>query len=100
MRSHIVNQLLSLNPNALLCEEYEDALIGIAFREDGTPVAMYDRTRCLLILEAQGLEDAEEWFSFNVDCAWMGPNTPVFATIESWTWSDSLPTGQGDAAEA
>ncbi len=47
------------------------------------PVALYDRKKCIEILEKQGMtkEEAYEYFDYNVIGAWMGKSTPAFATI-------------------
>ena len=44
------------------------------------PVTCYDRTKCIAILVDGGMteEEAEEYFSFNVDDAWVGESTPMF----------------------
>lgn len=42
---------------------------------------VYDAQRCLEILcgdKDLSMEDAEEYMSFNVTGAWVGPRTPVF----------------------
>jgi hypothetical protein len=65
----------------LLADGFEDAFIGVVYGKMREPVACYDREKCIAILIARdGMtgDDAEEFFSFNVDDAWMGEKTPMF----------------------
>ena len=67
-----------------LADGFEGAFIGIAQRFGMEPVALYDREKCIRILmERDGMtwEGAEEFFSFNVEGAWVGEKTPAFATL-------------------
>ena len=67
------------NPEALLFDGHESALVGVA-RRCGQPVlAVYDEELIIQSLIAQGLsaEDAEEFYEFNVAGAWVGPMTPI-----------------------
>ena len=64
----------------LLADGFKEALIGLGHRFTYA-VAVYDRQKCLDILIARdGMtgEEAEEYFSFNVEGAFMGEHTPVF----------------------
>ena len=65
---------------ALLADGFEEALIGLGHRFTYA-VAVYDRQKCLDILMARDgmtYEEAEEYFSFNVEGAYVGEQTPVF----------------------
>lgn len=49
-----------------------------------TPQVLLDRTKCIKILEGQGMtnEEAEEFFEFNTIGSGMGDEgTPLFATL-------------------
>ena len=63
----------------LLADGFENAFVGIA-RQFGQPIAVYDRKKCLCCLVKQGMsyEEAEEYFSFNTEGAWVGSGTPAF----------------------
>lgn len=73
---------------ALLLEPQEffnKALLGIAQRADGIIVAAYDSAKCILALQEQNAwdyDEAQEWFEFNVQGAYAGPNSPMF--IDVW----------------
>jgi len=79
-RDALSEALAEANPDALLFDGFEDALIGIARQQHKRPLAVYDRAKCLQILqERDGMvpEDAELCFSFNTEGAWVGENTPL-----------------------
>lgn len=80
----IKERLAEQNPDALLADGFEDALVGISNRFGQPPLALYDYDRCIEILMARdkmSYEDAVEFFEFNVAGSWVGENTPAFATI-------------------
>ena len=62
----------------LLADGFEEAFIGVAYQFD-KPVAVFDRARCINILARDmSQEEAEEYFQFNVEGAYVGPSTPAF----------------------
>lgn len=64
--------------NILLADGFDEAFMGIAVQFN-TPIAIYDRAKCIEILMADmSNEDAEEYFQFNVQGAYVGENTPAF----------------------
>ena len=82
--SDVVAVLEQENPDALLADGFEQALLGVARQAGKSPLAVYDRARCIEILverDEMSWEDAEEFFEFNVACAYMGPGTPVFVEM-------------------
>ena len=68
------------NPEALLADGFEDALIGVGQQFNKT-LAVYDRQRCIeILMERDGMSDEEavEYFEFNVTGAWGGEHTTIF----------------------
>jgi hypothetical protein len=66
----------------LFADGFDDA-IGVGNRCGQLPVIVYDRDKCIEILvNARGmdLDQAEEYFAFNVAGAWIGERTPMFVT--------------------
>jgi hypothetical protein len=63
----------------LLADGLDEAFIGIGWQFN-TPIAMYDRDKCIEILESQGMtpEEAQEYFYFNTQGAYVGEQTPIF----------------------
>lgn len=62
----------------------DDAFVGIA-RQFNIPFAVYSRTKCIKILleEMDSLEEAEDYFNFNVASSYLGGGTPAFIeTVE------------------
>lgn len=69
------------NPDALMADGFEDAILGVAERCSKAPLVVYDARKCLEILERRdGMEpeEAVEFFQFNTLGAWVGENTPLF----------------------
>ena len=65
----------------LLADGFEDAYMGLATQFTKTPLAIYDRNKCIDILvnrDGMSEEEAEEYFQYNVEGAWVGENTPMF----------------------
>ena len=75
--------LSEINPEALLADGLEGAVIGYASRCGMGDVAVYDYNKCVRIFMEKhdwSEEDAMEWMDFNVLGAYMGEGTPLFLT--------------------
>lgn len=71
------------NPEALLCDDLEPALIGIARRCGQPALAVYSyRLAVALLVERDVIseEDAIEYLEFNTLGAWCGEHTPIWLT--------------------
>lgn len=67
----------------LLADGFENAFLGVG-QQFNTFFAIYDKRKCIDILsEEMGMEEAEEYFDFNVVGAYVGKSTPVFVDIIS-----------------
>lgn len=69
------------NEDALLCDGFDEAIIGMAERINLGPVVAYDTEKILnILIERDGMtyEEAHEYFTFNIIGAWMGEFTPIF----------------------
>ena len=70
----------------LKADGFDDAILGtahgIGVDEDSGPILVYDIEKCIDILMDGNPDwervDAEEYFSFNVIGAFVGPQTPIF----------------------
>lgn len=82
MRDAIEAQLEEENPEAVLLEGFDEALIGIA-RRSGLSVAAYSEEKCLEVLMAQGMdrEGAIDYFENNVAGSWVGDGTPIIVGV-------------------
>ncbi len=79
-----VEHLRDMNPDALLANGFEEALVGIGRRFNSPYVAVYDYNKCLHVLmerDSMSLTYAIDFMEYNVVGAWMGESTPIF--IES-----------------
>lgn len=62
--------------------EFDAAIIGISLR-GGTHVIVYDIELVIDVLVTtmeMTVEDAWDWFYYNIDRAYMGPGTPIYMT--------------------
>ena len=69
------------NPEALLAEGFEAALVGVVRRCGQPTLAAYSYARALEVLmmrDGMEYDDAVEWMEFNVVGAWLGPHTPAW----------------------
>ncbi len=70
-----------------LPDEYLPALLGhVRVPEDGSMRAVYDTDQILEILQTvhgMDFDDAEDWFCFNIDGAYLGPGTPLYLFKEA-----------------
>jgi len=77
---HNCDLIGEMNPEALLADGYEKALIG--YDKEGR--AIYDAHQCVSILvyrDGMSVEEAEEFFEFNTLGAYVGENTPQFVWL-------------------
>jgi len=67
--------------DVLLCDGLEKAFVGICYRFNQEPIAIYDIDKIIQIYcrrDGMTHEEAEEFFQFNVIGAWVGDRTPAF----------------------
>lgn len=79
--AEIRERLAEENPEALLADGLDDALIGIGRRASRPPLAVYDyETAVNVFINRDGMtrDEAVEHMEFNVVGAWVGENTPIF----------------------
>lgn len=71
----------SQDQTVLLADGFDEAFLGIG-QQFNNIFAVYDKFKCIKILaKDMTLEEAEEYFDFNVVGAYVGENTPVFVDI-------------------
>jgi hypothetical protein len=62
-------------------EEFDEAIIGVAERIGDEPVVAYDTTKIMEILSrSMSVDEAYEFFEFNILGAYVGDKTPLFIT--------------------
>lgn len=63
----------------LLADGLEEAFLGVDDSDTDHPRAVYSVDRCIEILSRDmSPEDAVEYFDYNVACAYVGEQTPLF----------------------
>ena len=74
-----INEIEGEDNEILLADGFEDAYMGLATQFTRPPLAVYNRNKCIEILMKDGMseEEAEEYFQYNVEGAWVGENTPM-----------------------
>jgi hypothetical protein len=83
-REHIaqwMNENFIEDEGVLFADGFDSAFLGISQQAGSAPVAAYDIDECIRVLRVRdGMtrEEAEEFFSFNTLCAYVGERTPVF----------------------
>lgn len=61
--------------------EFDEAIIGVAERIGQEPVVAYDTTKLVEILSrSMSVDEAYEFFDFNILGAYVGEKTPMFVT--------------------
>jgi hypothetical protein len=82
MKPAEIRQALSeSNPQALLADGLDEALLGIARRCSQPTLAVYDVRKIIAILKKRDkmtTEEAWEFYEFNIVGSWVGENTPLF----------------------
>ena len=79
----VMATLEELNPEALMYDGFDDALVGMIARCGTEPLALYDRDKCIKILVDQGAtyEDAVDYFCYNVEGCYAGRHTAFIASF-------------------
>lgn len=84
----IADELAEINPQALLADGLEDAMVGYTVNHHHPVVAVYDIDKCVKVLvERDGMapEDADEYLSFNTLGAYVGENGPIYVRFAGQT---------------
>lgn len=77
----IREEIADINPEALLVDGFDEAIIGMAERIGLGPVVAYDVDKIVEILvnrDEMTFEEAIEYFDYNIQGAWIGDYTPIF----------------------
>lgn len=76
---HIIAELADLNPEAVLFDNMNCAIIGVGYIADAEPVAVYSRAKIYAKLLADGfsVDDADEYYAGTFTALRAGNLTPV-----------------------
>jgi hypothetical protein len=78
-----VDDINEINPEALLCDGFDEAIIGMAERPNLGPVVAYSVEKILEIMmsrDSMTYEEALEYYEYNISSAWLGEFTPIYIT--------------------
>ena len=71
------NTIAELNPEAMFADGFDDSLAG--YDTHGRAVYFADSIiQTLIDRDGMESEEAMEYFSFNIECAYVGENTPTY----------------------
>lgn len=76
----LILQISALDKNILLADGFNNAVIGLTYRDDEL-VALYSRDKIIQILideQEMSYEDAVEYFEYNIEGSYVGRKTPVY----------------------
>jgi hypothetical protein len=95
----IIEVLEELNPEAIMYDGFDEAIVGMVARCGTEPLALYDRDKCIKILTDKGAsyEEALDYFSYNVEGCWAGPHTPFIGSFNLEPVGVRFPVGEFDA---
>jgi len=80
-------ELAELDPELLFADGFDDCILGLTFR-NGIAVVLYSGSQVVKSLAKQmPVEEAYEYFDFNILDAYVGPRTPVFIEDPDY-WND------------
>jgi hypothetical protein len=88
------DSLAEIDPDMMLADGFERAIVGVASRCAMKHVVVYDRAKCIdILVERDGLsyEEAVEHFDFNVAGSYVGERTPLFLEKLSDLFPDDAP---------
>lgn len=71
---------LAADEELLFADGFDGAILGVCKRMNEPALVVYDAGKVLEMLEDQGMspEEAEEYFVFNIETAYVGERTPTF----------------------
>jgi hypothetical protein len=73
-----------MSDEILLADGFDDAFIGVGNRYTEPPIAVYDMGKVIDILARDmSVDDAIEYFEYNVAGSWVGKQTPIFVDMKS-----------------
>jgi len=99
--AEIISVLEDLNPEAIMYDGFDEALVGMIARCGTEPIALYDREKCLKLLVDKGstYEEALDYFCYNIEGCWAGPHTPFIASFDLNPVGVRFPVGEFDGLE-
>ena len=73
--------LAEMDPEMLCADGWDEHILGTAFSPGRKQLVVYDGDgiiNTLITRDGLSFEEAQEYFAFNIEGAWVGQRTPVF----------------------
>ena len=80
----IFDVIAEINEEALSIDGLDDCIIGMCSVYGNTPIIAYDTEKIINTLrkrDGMTIEEAQEYFEFNISGSYVGENTPVFIAV-------------------
>ena len=77
----IKEEISEINPDALIADGFDEAIIGMAERINLGPIVAYSVEKIIEVFmyrDGMSYQEAQEFYDFNIVGSWMGEFTPVF----------------------
>jgi len=71
-----------MNEEALLADGFDDALIGADYGQNRAVYSIELMLQILMERDGMSLDEAREYFDFNIGCAYVGEFTPLYVWTE------------------
>lgn len=79
MPETIRDLIADMDPDTLFADGWDDCILGTAWSPGRPLVVVYDAELIIEKLSREMThEEAEEYFDFNIEGAYVGPRTPIF----------------------
>ena len=75
-----IKELIESYEDLTIMDGYDDCILGVAERFGQPPYIVYDYHKVIhkLMLEGMSMEEAYEWYDYNMIGAYVGESTPAF----------------------
>lgn len=80
MTERMAAEINDLNHDAKVLDGHANAIVGMVQQHGSDPIVLYDPVKIihnLIVDHNMNQEEAEEFYNFNIACAYVGPNTPM-----------------------
>ena len=71
-----------MNEEAMLADGFDDALIGADYGQNRAVYSIELMLQILMERDGMSLDEAIEYFDFNIGCAYVGELTPLYVWTE------------------
>ena len=77
--AELIERIKDTNPLAITFDGLDKAIIGIGGQYGKNQLVIYSATKIVKCLVADGmtLDEAIEYYNFNIECLWAGDHTPI-----------------------